>query len=99
MWHLVPWKKQVLIVAALAIAGAWAIDAVFGLLEGKHAPILKFVSLITMAITIGVAGAASLTWRYLWQRFPVVARKTFPDLNGKWEGTLATTWVDPATGN
>jgi len=33
----------------------------------------------------------------VWRKFPAIARKTFPDLNGTWEGTLVSTWIDPET--
>jgi hypothetical protein len=64
---------------------------------GERASLLHFISLFVTIITVGVAGVASLTWRHLWRKFPVVARKTFPDLNGTWEGTLVSTWIDPET--
>ncbi|MBN9374588.1 MAG: hypothetical protein J0I40_04180, partial [Cellulomonas sp.] len=39
-----------------------------------------------------------MTWREVWRRFPALQRRAFPDLNGTWEGTLVSTWVDPETG-
>jgi hypothetical protein len=98
MWQLLTWQKQALAVTALAILLAWAADALFYWLYGERAPLLHLISLFATIITVVVAGAASLTWRRLWRKFPVIARKTFPDLNGTWEGTLVSTWVDPATG-
>jgi hypothetical protein len=97
MWHLLPTSKQVLIIVALAILLAWASDGLYEWLHGQRAPLLKFVSVFAMIITIGVAGAVSLTWRYVWRKFPILARKTFPDLTGTWEGTLVSTWIDPST--
>jgi SMODS-associating 2TM, beta-strand rich effector domain len=98
MWHLLPWRKQVLVVTALAIVMAWAIDAVAEWLQGERAPLLKFISLIATVIAVGVASVASATWRRIWRKFPVVARKIFPDLTGTWEGNLLSTWIDPSTG-
>jgi len=97
MWQLLTWQKQALVATALAIALAWAVDVVFYWLYGERAPMLHFVSLFATIITVGVAGVTSLTWRYVWQKLPAIARKTFPDLNGTWEGTLISTWIDPAT--
>jgi hypothetical protein len=98
MWQLIPWKKQTLIVSAIAVVFAWGLDATFGWILDQPAPLLKFISLIGMLITVGVVGIASLTWRYLWLTMPVIARKTFPDLTGTWQGTLVSTWINPATG-
>jgi hypothetical protein len=98
MWQLIPWRKQVYIITALAIVLAWSLDTALEWIQGEHAPVVKFISFFTIVITVVVAGAASATWRYLWQRFPALARKTFPDLNGTWNGTLLSTWIDPATG-
>jgi hypothetical protein len=97
MWHLLPWRRQVYVVAVLAVALAWAVDASADWLYGQHVPLIKFASLIVFVITSIVAGVVSLTWRRIWQKFPFIARKTFPDLNGTWEGTLVSTWIDPET--
>lgn len=97
MWQLLPWKKQAAIVTVLAIILAWGIDAAVEWFRGERAPLLKFASLIATLITLGIAGVASVTWRHLWRRFPVIERRTFPDLTGTWEGTLHSTWIDPAT--
>lgn len=98
MWHLLPWRTQVYIVTALAIVLAWAVDAAVVWLQGERAPLLKFISFFAIVITIGVAGIASAVWRWVWRKFPMLARKTFPDLTGTWEGTLVSTWIDPSTG-
>jgi hypothetical protein len=82
----------------MAVALAWAFDAAAEWLQGERAPLLKFISFFIIVITIGAAGLASATWRWVWRRFPIIERKTFPDLSGTWEGTLVTTWIDPSTG-
>ncbi|MGL1774778.1 hypothetical protein ACSTG3_23415, partial [Vibrio parahaemolyticus] len=41
---------------------------------------------------------AETCWRWIWRRVPILGRKAFPDLNGKWAGTLTSTWVNPETG-
>ena len=97
MWQLLSWKKQVFVVAVLAIAIAWAIDTLFEWTQGERANVFKFLSFIATIITVVIAGVVSMFWRWLWQRFPFIPRKTFPDLNGTWEGTLISTWIDPAT--
>jgi hypothetical protein len=98
MWQLLSWKTHVLIITGLAIAFAWGIEALVVLFQGEHASLLKFASLITSLITMGVAGLASFVWRPLWRKFPFIERKTFPDLTGTWEGFLRSTWKDPNTG-
>jgi hypothetical protein len=98
MWALVPWKSQVLIVAGLAIVLAWGIDGLAASITGEPVSILKYVSLVATIIAVGFGGLAGMTWRLLWRRFPVIGRKTFPDLNGTWEGHLVSTWIDPASG-
>jgi hypothetical protein len=97
MWQLLPWKKQVLVAAVLAVVLAWSIEAAVRWVNGDSVNILKYGSLIATIITIPVAGIVSLSWRYLWRKIPWLQRKTFPDLNGTWEGTLVSTWIDPAT--
>jgi hypothetical protein len=74
------------------------LDGLYESLHGERAPLLKFVSIFAMIITIGVAGIVSLTWRYVWRKFPILGRKIFPDLSGTWKGSLVSTWIDPSTG-
>lgn len=97
MWQLLPWKSQALVVAALAIVLAWSIEAVVHFATGDKVNILKYTSLIATIITLLVAGAVSVSWRYIWRKIPWIQRKTFPDLNGTWQGTLVSTWIDPVT--
>src|SRR2546426_12801700 len=96
MWHLLPTSKQVLIIVALAILLAWASDGLYEWLHGQRAPLLKFVSVFAMIITIGVAGRLSLTWRCVLREFSIFSRKKFSRLSGYWGGTLVGTRVDPS---
>ncbi len=98
MWALVSGKKQVLIIAGLAIILAWGIEALVELIQGERTSILKFISLIVTIISTVFAGIVSASWRYMWARFPRIGRKTFPDLTGTWEGHLVSTWINPETG-
>jgi hypothetical protein len=98
MWHLLSWKSHVLVITVLAIAFAWGIEALLVWYQGDHTSPLKFASLIASLITAGVAGLASFVWRPVWQKFPFIERRTFPDLTGTWEGFLRSTWKDPTTG-
>lgn len=98
MLQLIPFRRQVLIVTALAIVLAWGAEALLEKLQGEPATPLKFISLIATIIAIVGVGGFSLVWRFLWRKLPWLARKTFPDLNGTWKGTLVSTWCDPITG-
>ena len=98
MWALIPRRTQVLIVGGLAIVLAWGLEGLAGIISGTPAAPVKFVSLVAALISGVLAALASATWRWLWRRFPVIGRKSFPDLNGTWDGHLVSTWIDPATG-
>ena len=98
MWALVPRKTQILVVAALSIVLAWGIEAAAGLVTSKPPSELKFISLVASIISVVGAGIAGATWRWIWRRFPILGRKTFPDLSGTWRGELVSTWKNPATG-
>jgi hypothetical protein len=99
MWDLLSRRWQVGIVVALALAlvwGAlvWGAEAVFGspvrdmTVRDMLTYYLRLISLFTSVITIVVVGIAQMSWRYFWRKFPIIARSTFPDLNGCWEGTI-----------
>jgi hypothetical protein len=98
MWGLLPRKTQILIIAGLAILLAWAIEGATGLLTGNPPSEWKLISLVVMVISTGMVTIASALWRWVWKRFPIVARKFFPDLTGTWAGELVSTWTSPATG-
>jgi hypothetical protein len=97
MWALLPRKTQVLVIAALSIVLVWGIEAAAGLITSEPPSELKLISLVASIISVVVVGIAGATWRWIWRRFPVIGRKTFPDLSGTWQGQLVSTWKDPAT--
>jgi hypothetical protein len=99
MWSLLGRSTQLTIIVGATLCLAWAGDASYQLLTGLAPNNFKFVSLFVFIIGAVFAGIAEIAWRPLWGRFPLLQRKTFPDLNGSWSGTLISTWVDPTTGS
>ncbi len=99
MWSLLPRSSQLTVIVAATFCLAWACDAAYQLLTGQMSNNLKFISLFVFVISVVFAGLAEIAWRPLWRRFPLLQRKTFPDLSGTWKGTLISTWIDPATGS
>jgi hypothetical protein len=98
MWTLLSLRWQILIVLGIGAALAWTIDAVLALVAGNSLTILQMISLTATLVGAVLTWFAELSWRWIWRRFPFLQRKTFPDLNGKWKGTLISTWIDPDTG-
>jgi hypothetical protein len=98
MWGLLPRHTQVLIISALSILLAWGIEAAYGLMSHHSPPLWKCISLAAWSISIVLAGIARTVWRQVWRCFPLIARKTFPDLSGTWQGELVSTWKNPDTG-
>jgi hypothetical protein len=99
MWSLLGRSTQLTIIVGAGFCLAWAYDAVYGFWTGQAPNNIKLVSLIVFIIGVVFAGVAEIAWRPLWRRFSLLQRKTFPDLNGSWKGTLTSTWVDPTTGS
>jgi hypothetical protein len=99
MWSLLGRTTQLTIVIAAAFCLAWACDAAYQLLTGQVPNNFKFISLFVFIIGVALAGIGEFAWRPLWRRFPLLQRKTFPDISGTWKGTLISTWVDPTTGS
>jgi hypothetical protein len=98
MWSLLGKKSQVTLILAAGLLTAWAVEGAYALALHRSPGFLKTLSLaVTIVGTILVA-VAEAGWRSLWRRFPAIGRKAFPDLNGKWAGTLHSTWLDPQTG-
>jgi SMODS-associating 2TM, beta-strand rich effector domain len=59
---------------------------------------IKLIALVVTIISTGIVAIASAVWRKLWNWFPIIGRKLFPDLTGTWVGELVSTWKNPATG-
>jgi hypothetical protein len=98
MWSLLGRSTQLTIIVAAGICVAWTYDAVSQFLTGQTPNNIKSISLFVFVIGVVFAALAEIAWRPLWRRFPLLQRKTFPDLNGTWKGTLTSTWIDPTTG-
>ena len=97
MWSLLGKKTQIALILAAGLLAGWTIDAVLALTLHRNPGVLKTLSLaVTVVGTVFVAGAEA-SWRWLWRRAPVLSRRAFPDLNGKWVGTLNSTWISPET--
>jgi hypothetical protein len=99
MWSLLGRRTRLTIIVVVVFCLAWACDAAYQLLTEQVPNNIKFTSLFVFIIGGVFAGIAEIAWRPLWRRFPLLQRRTFPDLSGNWSGTLVSTWVDPATGS
>lgn len=98
MWSLLPRKIQLTIIVTIGVLAAWAFEGACALFTGERGGPLKFISLIVAFLGVGLACLAELAWRPLWRRIPILGRRLFPDLNGKWTGKLHSTWTNPETG-
>jgi hypothetical protein len=98
MWSLLSHRNQVSILVGSGIVVAWALNGGYALVTGHSPGVLHWISLAAIVVAVPLAFVADKLWRPIWERFPFLQRLTFPDLNGKWTGTLISTWVDPATG-
>lgn len=97
MWALISRRWQVMILVGLTALLLLGIQAASEWWTGTRPSLLKSVSLVSSIIGSLLVVGANLIWRRVWRVLPVLNRVFFPDLNGKWEGTLQTTWVDPDT--
>lgn len=97
MWALISRRWQVIILVGFTALLLLGLQAASEWWTGTQPSLLKFVSLVASIIGSGLVVIANLIWRRIWRALPILNRVFFPDLNGKWEGSLQTTWVDPAT--
>lgn len=97
MWAALSRKSQILIAVAAAVVAAWAIDALLDWWTGKDGTILGRISLAATIVGAALMPIAEKAWRPIWRLVPPLARWIFPDLTGRWEGTLTSAWVDPET--
>lgn len=97
MWALISRRWQVMILVGITALLLLGLQAASEWWTGTSLSLLKFVSLVASIIGSVLALFVNLIWRRIWQALPILNRVFFPDLNGKWEGSLQTTWVDPTT--
>lgn len=88
MWHLVPWKTQLLLIGGAFVGFAVAVQWVASVLRLETPNIFQLVGVLSLAVSVGVFGFVGLCWRPVWRFCPGIARRTFPDMTGIWEGTL-----------
>lgn len=88
MWHLVPWKTQLLLIGGAFVGFAVAVQWLASLLHVEAPHIFQLVGILSIAVSIGVFGFVGLCWRPVWRFCPSIARRTFPDMTGIWEGNL-----------
>jgi len=98
MWSLLSRKTRLSVIVVAALATAWGLEAAYEQFTGKPVWIVKVASLTVFVVGVVLAGLFQLGWRWLWRTFPALGRWVFPDLNGRWSGTLASTWINPETG-
>lgn len=97
MWSLLPRKTQLTVIVVAALATAWGLEAAYQQFTGKPVWIVKVASLTVFVVGVVLAGLFQQGWRSLWRTFPALERWVFPDLNGRWTGTLASTSINPET--
>jgi len=95
MWELFPQRIHLTVIVVLTVYLGWIFNTIEGWLGGSPDSDLHSISLIVTLVGTVLAAAAGMLWRRIWQWFPWLGRLIFPDCTGRWEGTLASTWVDP----
>jgi hypothetical protein len=69
--------------------------AAYHFLTGHAAPwwsMPRWVSAIIFISDVVILGGLGLLWRWLWKVMPALNCWVFPDLNGKWEGAITSTY-------
>lgn len=99
MWSLLPRRFQLAVVLVTGILLAYSLDAGWALITGEGSGLLKWVSLVVVLIGVVLAGLAQFFWFRLLNWWPWLQTKTFPDLNGTWQGRLVSTWQRRETGD
>lgn len=97
MWALLPRSAQLTAILATGFLIAWSWDVVELAFTGQHAAPLKLVSSIVFILGVVLVGLFNASWRWFWRKVPALGRWVFPDLTGRWEGKLLSTFPDPTT--
>lgn len=98
MWSLLPRSTQISIIVIITAVLLLGLQDATVWYTGQPTSLFKHASMVTSIIGLVVIGVANWVWRPIWRLVPRLNKWFFPDLNGVWEGTLQTTWIDPTTG-
>ena len=101
MYRILPRK---LVITVLVVLGAALLAVVMNVWEAFTGQAIEWwqvprtINVVTVIVVVIVGTVVQFLWRPLWRRFPALNRLVFPDLNGRWQGELRSTWIDPKTG-
>lgn len=98
MWDLLPRHWQAMIIMGAGVVGWEATCTVLALLGGASPSLPRYLSLAATIIITPAVFLIDRYWPNLVRRLPWLQSVTFPDLNGRWQGTFQSNWLDPATG-
>lgn len=96
MYATLPLRRLIQIVAGLAVVVLLALIT-FGSMPDTPTEFGRLISKTTLLTTslfmiiFGLSGPYA-PWRIVWRCFPFLNSVLFPDLNGKWEGTISSNW-------
>ena len=97
MWSLLSRQAQVSVIVFVTLLAAASVGPALSAATGQTMSLIKLASPIALFIGVVLTTVAGLIWRWLWRSVPALGRLVFPDLNGRWDGTLVSNWIDPAT--
>lgn len=99
MWSLLTRRSQVLILVTITTVCLVGIQAASELWAGVTLSLFKSISIVATAIGSVFVLIANSVWRWIWKKFPILNSTVFPDLNGQWEGSFQSTWLNPVSGH
>jgi hypothetical protein len=98
MWHLLPRYWQVMIIMGAGVVGWEALCGVLTLVGGVTPSLPRYLSISATIIVTPAVFLIDRYWSHIVRWQPWLEAVTFPDLNGRWQGTFQSNWIDPATG-
>lgn len=98
MWDLLPRKAQLTLIVLTALLCIRSYDVIASPFSLKDLTLWQSVTLSVTFVGTLLCAVAEFCWRWVWRKIPLLQRKVFPDLNGEWTGELASTWINPDTG-
>ncbi|MBF0270442.1 MAG: hypothetical protein HQL98_00010 [Magnetococcales bacterium] len=94
MLKFIPLKLKISFIAFPTVLFIWSIVEEY---KQDFFGMVRWTSLVITILEFGGLFVLNRYWRTLWQYYPTLGYIIFPDLNGIWQGTLRSEWINPET--
>lgn len=93
MYLILPLSMLIKLAGMLSTATLLIVFTVYSLDINDFSDWLRAISYsLSIASILVLLIGGTRVWRYIWEKFPSLNKKIYPDLNGLWQGEIESNW-------